>query len=240
MKAIKIILLLVGIGLFVSNRSEAGNNGCVILLHGLARTNHSMFKLASLLKKHHYVVVNRNYPSTRKSIDSLANEFISPMVDDCLTHHARHIHFVTHSLGGIILQQYLQKHRIVGLDTIVMLAPPNHGSPLADKLHPNWIFRFFLGPSLAELTTTKRHPSMIHGQYKIGIIAGNYHLNPFSNLIFAEPNDGKVAVSSTKLERMDDFIILPVTHTFIMQNAFVEKQILYFLTHAHFMHSHKV
>ena len=236
MNSLKFIVFIVGICLFLPTVNAASNHECVILLHGLARTNHSMFKLASVLQKYHYIVVNRSYPSTQKSIKTLANQVIPPMVNECLKQHAKRIHFVTHSLGGIILQQYLHKNRITKLDYVVMLAPPNHGSQLADLLHKRWFFRRVLGPNIAELTTKKGSIPMLHGQYKIGIIAGNYNLNPIGNKIFAEPNDGKVAVSSTKIDQMSDFIVMPVTHTFIMQNPLVEKQILYFLSHGRFLH----
>ncbi|MBX9702794.1 MAG: hypothetical protein K2X39_01445, partial [Silvanigrellaceae bacterium] len=174
-----------------------------------------MSKLESTLIKHHYIVINNNYPSTRKSISELARDYVPPMLKQCLQHHPKHIHFITHSLGGIILQKYLQNHTVSKLDTIVMLSPPNHGSPLADLLYKNWIGKLFLGPSIAELTTKKDDISMRQGRYKIGIVAGNYNLNPFSKIIFGEPNDGKVPVSSTRMKQMNDFIILPVSHTFI-------------------------
>lgn len=236
MNSLKCIVFIVGICLSFPTVSATSNNECVILLHGLARTNHSMFNLESVLKKHRYVVVNHSYPSTQKSIKALANQAIPPMINECLERHAKRIHFVTHSLGGIILQQYLHKNRIPKLDYIVMLAPPNHGSQLADLLHKRWFCRRVFGPAIGELTTNKSSISMLPGQYKIGIIAGNYSLNPIASKIFAEPNDGKVAVSSTKLDQMSDFIVLPATHTFIMQNPLVQKQILYFLSQGRFLH----
>ena len=153
-----------------------------------------MAKLELTLKKHDYRVVNDNYPSTRKSISVLADEYLPPMINQCLQLHPKHIHFVTHSMGGIILQKYLQNHTMSKLNTIVMLSPPNHGSPLANLVYKNWIGKLFLGPSIAELTTKKDDISMKHGRYKIGIIAGNYNLNPLSKIIFGEPNDGKVPV----------------------------------------------
>lgn len=230
-----LVIFLVAGSLF-PNISEASKGDCVILLHGLGRTHHSMLKLERTLIKNHYFVVNDNYPSTKKSINELAYKYLPPMIDQCLKHHPKHIHFVTHSLGGIILQQYLQKNTLPELQNIVMLSPPNHGSQLVDRLHKNKISQFILGPSFMELETKRQDILMREGRYKIGIIAGTYNLNPLGRLIFAEPNDGKVSVSSTQMKRMNDFISLPVTHTFIMQNPEVEKQILYFLTHGNFMH----
>lgn len=230
------IVFIACICLSLPTMSAANHDECVILLHGLARTSHSMLKLESVLKKDHYVVVNHSYPSTQKSIKTLADQVIPPMMNECLNRQAKRIHFVTHSLGGVILQQYLHKNRNPKIDYIVMLAPPNHGSQLADLLHKKWFFRRVLGPTIGELTTKKSDIPMLPGQYKIGIIAGNYNLNPIVSKIFAEPNDGKVAVSSTKLDQMSDFIVMPVTHTFIMQNPLVEKQILCFLSYGRFLH----
>lgn len=199
-----------------------------------------MAKLESTLKNHHYIVVNDNYPSTKQSIEHLANDFIPPMLYQCLKHHPHHIHFVTHSLGGIILQNYLQTHPLSKLDTIVMLSPPNHGSPLADLLHENKIMQLILGPSLQELTTQRKALSLKHGPYKIGIIAGNKSFNPFGKMVFDEPNDGIVAVSSMRMKQMNDFTVLPVTHTFIMRNDQVITQILCFLKKGQFCSSSRI
>ncbi|MBP6918133.1 MAG: hypothetical protein KBB94_04400 [Legionellaceae bacterium] len=230
---IMLLFLSFGISIFSPKICIAGND-CVILLHGLARTNHSMAKLESTLKKHHYMVVNDNYPSTKKSIEQLANEFIPPMLYQCLKHHPKYIHFVAHSLGGMMVEHYLQTHTITKLGTVIMLSPPNHGSPLADLLHNNKIVQLILGPSIQALTTQIKESSLKRGPYKIGIIAGSRSLNPFGAFIFDEPNDGIVPVSSTKMKPMNDFIVLPVTHTFMMRNEQVITQILCFLKRGHF------
>jgi triacylglycerol lipase len=228
--------LIIGSYLFFSGHCMASNHACVILLHGLGRTHHSMSNLASILEKHDYIVVNHHYPSTKKSVDELATESIPGMIDECLSQPVKHIHFVTHSLGGIILQQYLQAHTVRKLKYIVMLGPPNHGSPLIDILNRYALVKFLLGPAATTLTTKRSDVLLAHDQYKIGIIAGNYNLNPLENFIFGEPNDGKVSVSSTQMQQMYDFILLPVSHTFMMNNALVQDQIIYFLTYGHFRH----
>lgn len=218
---------------------KAQERQCVILLHGLARSHYAMSSLASSLKLHNYVVINDDYPSTKKPIEELADQYIPSMVDKCLTYHAKHINFVTHSLGGIILQEYLQNHEIPKLSRIIMLGPPNHGSQLADLLHNNWLFKIITGPAGQELTTQKTSiPNQLHlnQQYQIGIIAGNFSLIPFGSFIFHEENDGKVTVSSAKTDKMKDFIVLPVSHTFMMRNSIVQEQILNFLNCGKFVH----
>lgn len=207
---------------------------CVVLLHGLSRTHFSMMGLEQLLTKNHYLVVNHTYPSTKKSVQTLADEVIPALLKDC--GQAKHINFVTHSIGGIILQAYLARNTIPHLEHVVMLGPPNHGSPFVDKLYKNPLIQAVLGPSFSELTTRRVAVPLLQGPYKIGVIAGNQHFNPFNWFVFDEQNDGKVSVSSTKLAGMQDFIILPVTHTFMMQNALVEKQVLHFLNQGAFNH----
>lgn len=215
---------------FATNETE-----CVILLHGLGRSHCSMSPLESELKKHDYVVVNHNYPSTKKSIDEIAFRYLPPMINECLGYHPSRIHFVTHSIGGVILQRYLQKNTISNLDNIVMMGPPNHGSPWVDAFNKTFI-GFILGPSIKELSIKKNSAPPLARHYKIGVIAGTYNINPLGYMVFNEPNDGKVGVSSTKIKWMHDFIALPVTHTFMMRNAEVEEEILYFLKHGKFLH----
>lgn len=148
---------------------------CVILLHGLARSSHSMAKLASFLSRENYIVINQSYPSTKKSIEALAAQNIPIMINKCLSYHVTSIHFVTHSMGGIVLRQYLATHRLPQLGRVVMLAPPNHGSVMADALHDYKLFRLILGPAALELTTANSSvPNTLNGlvNYPVGIIAG--------------------------------------------------------------------
>lgn len=212
---------------------------CVILLHGLARTSLSMAKLASFLSHENYIVINQSYPSTQKSIEALAAQNIPTMVDKCLSNQVTSIHFVTHSMGGIVLRQYLATHRLPQLGRIVMLAPPNHGSVMADALHDYKLFRLILGPAALELTTANNSvPNTLNGlvNYPVGIIAGSYSFNPLIWQLTQEVNDGIVPVSSTKISNMKDFEILPVSHTFMMSNKQVMNEVAYFLKFGKFMH----
>lgn len=233
-------LILLNVIFLMPFACNAAGRQCVILLHGLGRSHYSMSSLEFKLKQYHYIVVNRDYPSTQKSIEENANQSIPLMINQCLKYHSDHINFVTHSLGGIILQEYLQNHTIPKLSRIVMLGPPNHGSQLADLLHNNRLFKWITGPAGQELTTLKSSvPNQLHlnHPYQIGVIAGNFNFIPLSRFIFHEDNDGKVAVSSTKITKMTDFIVLPVSHTFMMNNALVQQQILSFLDSGKFLRS---
>lgn len=234
------ILLIFWVYLLLIPLCEASEQ-CVILLHGLGRTNNSMQTLAEFLKSYRYIVINQDYSSTKYPIKQLADKYIPKMVDSCLNYNVSSIHFVTHSLGGIVLREYLQSYKIPQLGRIVMLAPPNHGSQLADILQNYWLYRFVTGPAGQELTTDVFSlPNILNrvdSQYEIGIIAGDYNFIPFMKYVFHEANDGKVAVSSTRLDKMRDFIVLPVSHTFIMCNKLVMEQVVFFLNNGFFFQS---
>ncbi|MCH9757307.1 MAG: alpha/beta hydrolase [Gammaproteobacteria bacterium] len=232
----RIIFILLSTFFYISAHAAHETN-CVVLLHGLGRSHHAMSGVEATLKKHHYLVVNQSYPSTKLSINTLANQYIEPMINQCLAQQPKHIMFITHSLGGIILEKYLENHTIPRLSRIVMLSPPHHGSPLADLLHHTWLFQKIMGPAGQELTTHLIHTPP-HSKVQLGIIAGSFNLIPFSNYFFHGKNDGKVSISSAKTERMTDFIVLPVNHTFMMNNYFVQQQILTFLYSGKFLHSH--
>jgi triacylglycerol lipase len=216
--------------LCLANSAEAYE--CVILLHALGRTSNSMSSMAAYLTKANYIVVNHGYPTTRKSIQALADENVGWMVNQCQQFNPTKINFVTHSIGGVVLRAYLQNNKIPNMGRIVMLAPPNHGSQLADLLKHNILFQVIAGPAGQELTTVRSSvPNALNPpeKYQIGVIAGNFSLNPLMKYIFHGENDGKVAVASTKIKGMKDFIVLPVSHTFMTKNTLVMKEVGHFL-----------
>ena len=205
------------------------NNQYVILLHGMGRTWRSMWWMSRALKQAGYHVRNVGYPSTRHNIQWLADKHVDPAVQRL--GNAECIHFVTHSLGGILIRQYLQTHALPKGSRIVMLAPPNHGSEVTDRLI-NWKpYQWLNGPAGQQLgTNTNSVPNQLKPiDYDIGIITGNKSTNPlFSSWINGE-DDGKVSVNSAKLDEMKDFLVVPTGHTFIMNNMQVIKQTLNFL-----------
>ena len=210
---------------------------CIILLHGLGRSSNSMSSMATYLTNAHYRVINQSYPSTQKSIETLAKDDLGSMVSQCQRYKPTNISFVTHSMGGIILREYLQKNKVPNLGRVVMLAPPNHGSELADLLQHNLLFKLITGPAGQQLTTSRL--SMLNAldqtvHYEVGVIAGRFSLNPLQRFIFHGENDGKVAVASTRIDGMNDFIVLSVSHTFMTKNRLVIKEVGHFLQKGYF------
>ncbi|MGQ0698058.1 MAG: esterase/lipase family protein [Panacagrimonas sp.] len=208
----------------------------VILLHGLARSTRPMERLANSARAEGYTVNNLGYPSTTATIESLVESHLAPAVKQAVSGGATKIHFVTHSMGGILVRQYLAAHALPQLGRVVMLGPPNRGSELVDKLGSYAPFAWVNGPAGDQLGTGPDSlPNRLGpATYTVGVIAGTRSYNPLYSALVEGPDDGKVGVERAKLEGMGDFLVMPVNHTFMMSDDEVIRQSLRFLRDGRF------
>ncbi|HCY87941.1 MAG TPA: alpha/beta hydrolase [Desulfobacteraceae bacterium] len=213
---------------------QASAGESVILLHGLARTARSMAVMETSLEAAGYHTVNLGYPSTEYPVETLAQNAIDDALSNCPQDNT--VHFVTHSLGGILVRQYLSRQKIANLGRVVMLGPPNKGSQVVDKLKDVPGFKMINGPAGRQLGTDPASiPSRLGpAEFEVGVIAGTRSINLFLSTLLPGRDDGKVTVENTRLEGMADHIELPSTHPFMMKNKTVVHQTLHFLKHGRF------
>ncbi len=206
----------------------------VIILHGIARSSSHMEPLAEFIEANGFDVHNIDYPSTEfplgELVDNLHQE-ISQVIDP-----ARPVHFIGYSMGGLVTRIYLDKYRPDNLGRVVQLASPNSGSEVADFVKDNWLYQIIYGPAGQQLITDQSNLGGILGtvDYDLGVVAGNFSIDPVSSAIIPGDDDGKVSVESTKVEGMKDHVVVPASHTFFPANTDVQREALHFLQHGAF------
>jgi triacylglycerol lipase len=218
--------------------AAAHASDCVVLLHGLARTARSMNLMQDALAASGYRVANVDYPSRHQPIEQLAAPSVEVGVERCALRAGERVHFVTHSMGGILVRYYLAHHAIPALGRVVMLAPPNGGSEVVDNLEEFPGFELLNGPAGLQLGTGPEHlPEQLGAvDYPVGIIAGTRSVNPVLSQFLPNPDDGKVSLQRTKVEGMTDFIAVEASHPFIMRDQEAIAQTIAFLQSGRFIH----
>ena len=210
----------------------------VLLLHGIARRSSSLRPMERAFRTSGFATLNLDYPARRASLAELV-EIVAASVAAFAARVGR-LHIVTHSMGGLLARGLITRHRPHNLGRVVMLAPPNGGSEVADALLPFAAYRHFFGPAGAELVTRRNDKlQRLLGtvDYPLGIIAGDRSVYPLeSALMLKGPNDGRVTVERTRCPGMTDHITLHTTHAMMMWNPRVIREALHFVRHERFSH----
>jgi pimeloyl-ACP methyl ester carboxylesterase len=178
-----------------------------------------------------FVTLNQDYSSRRKPLAALAED-IRPAIERFVADIDGSIHFVGHSMGGLLARVYLEKYRPKRLGRVVMLGTPNGGSEIADGLKNFPPYRAWFGPAGQQLGTKRDAATralLPAIDYPVGIIAGNRSIDPLASVFLPRPHDGRVSVTNTRLDGMTDHIVVPVAHPFLPGNAVAIAQTMAFL-----------
>ena len=195
-----------------------------------------MKKMQDALSEKGCYVVNSGYPSRKFQIEELAEIAVNQAISECIACNEGKIHFVTHSLGGILVRAYLKKHKLLNIGRVVMLGPPNQGSEVVDRLKNVPGFKFLNGPAGLQLGAHEMSVPKLLGDvdFDLGVIAGTSSINWILSMFLAVPNDGKVSVANTKVNGMKDHICVESSHPFLMNNEEVIRQVIFFLENGSF------
>lgn len=222
----------------VDEGSTASKSELVVLVHGLGRSDWAMWRFAHRLEAANYEVCLLDYDTLGESVGSVLFE-TTAQIDKCLLGAAR-VHFVGHSLGGLVIRSYLQRKLATlnkdNIGEVVLIGTPNKGSELADHFNGTWLMD--VGGGISQALVTGTHSlgnNLDEVKVNVGIIAGS-RSSMLTRAQFSGPNDGLVSVESTKLAHMRDFITVDVNHTQMRYNKAVAEQTIHFLRHGEFSH----
>ena len=205
--------------------------GGVVLLHGISRTALSFRKMQLALERAGFATLNLDYASRRKPLEGLAED-IDPAIQHFADRIDGSIHFVCHSMGGLLARVYIARHRPKHLGRVVMLGTPNSGSEIADRLKNIGVYRAFFGPAGQQLGT--RRDAAIEAlfppvDYPAGIISGNRSIYPVAGTMLPKPHDGRVSVEKTMINGMADHVVVGTAHPWLVRNSVAVAQTIAFL-----------
>jgi hypothetical protein len=231
MSALKNLFISVVIVRCLLPRVSSGDE-IVVLLHGIANIPLSMKYLENSLKKAGYQVHNLGYPSTDEPIEEAAmriREKVMAMTG------VKRINFVGHSMGNLVIRMLLATD-LPGLGRVVMIAPPNQGSFMAQRLEDLDVYRWIFGPAGQQLPADNKtfFDNLPIPNCEFGIIAGGRGTESGFNPLLEGDDDGTVRVEETKLPGAADFIVINKTHTLILFDPETVAQTIHFLKFGNF------
>lgn len=203
----------------------------VVLLHGIGVGPWSLKRLERTLQRRGYATLNLDYASRKKPLEQLAGDIHAPIAafaEQC----DGAIHFVAHSMGGLLARVYIARYRPTRLGRVVMLGTPNGGSEVADLLKDLSIYRAVFGPAGLQLSTNQVPvlADLPSPDYEVGIIAGCRTIAPIASaFVLPRPNDGRVSVASAKLADMADHVVVKAAHAALPYHSVAIAQTLAFL-----------
>jgi hypothetical protein len=151
---------------------------------------------------------------------------------------ASRIHFIGHSLGGLLILQMLAEFPQPRVRRVILAGSPYGACSVGTKLSGRGAGRYILGRSMLQWLDQAAATQTIHDQpYELGVIAGCRSMGA-GRLItrLPRPNDGVVTVEETRIPNARDEIVLNVGHSEMLVSVEVARQACSFLRQGHFLH----
>lgn len=234
----RLILLLASLSLLACSPTgtrASPDAETVVLLHGLGRNQHAMWWLANQLEDEGFNVVRIDYSSFRQTPEAMMAS-VSADINACCTQ-ARRVHFVGHSLGGLMIRAHLARHPQPNLGRVVTIGTPHQGTDFVDNYRDSWWMQAAGASALALSTAPDSFPNSLPApDYPLGGIAGVRSEGDVDDGIFG-PHDGLVPVWSARLPAMQDFVVLKSGHATLRYHPAVASQTVLFLRTGQFDHS---
>ena len=205
----------------------------VFVLHGLAGSKLMISPLANRIEDAGFETLIIDYKTLGTSPEEIMVE-VSTKFEEAMPDTNYTVHFVGYSLGSIVIRAYLDRNKVSNLGRVVLIAPPNKGSPVADIFKDTWIIDLF-GETINSLgTDSTSFPNSIGDPYyPVGIIAG-IGTSSFNNFYLPGLDDGIVPLESTRLNNTTDMIVLDESHVWMKFKKIIANQTIEFLKNGKF------
>jgi triacylglycerol lipase len=223
--------------LAVKSLSMRNKGDYVVLVPGVVGGIGSMKMIAKSLHEKGYQVIPFDCSMRKYSIQVIATKFLHGFVSHHCLDSKKKIHFVTHSLGGIVVRRLLQEYHSLRIGKVVMMAPPHHGAEMVRVFDNVFLRKLFLGVPGRQINISDK--SYVHGldkkvKYDLGIISGNKSINPLSFFLIKGKNDGFVSVDRTKLDGMKGHTVIHSSHHGMLVNGRAINKTISFLRRGEF------
>lgn len=200
----------------------------VVLVHGIWMTGMDMSLLRHRLKQCGFKPVQFTYPTVRCNLKDNAAKLQCFVQSYLQKHDAETIHFVAHSLGGLLLRQFFHDFPDQRPGCVVTLGTPHSGSRVAQRMGSHPFSKVLLGKSYRHGLRGDVPPWQ--GQRKLAVFAGRVSVG-VGRLIqqLPRPNDGTVAVAETVIPGMNEHRVFDASHMGLLFSAEVAKATCQFL-----------